>query len=97
MRVIGRLLLLQLGWSTATESEAKNKVSSVLAHRSDIHACYGEAVSADKKESGELLVRLTVGPDQKVTRAEVLKDEMGSPALRSCLERRMLAWNMPEI
>jgi quercetin dioxygenase-like cupin family protein len=67
------------------------------AHGGDVHGCWGVALAAEPKLSGELLVRLQIQPDGAVSRAEVLKDQVGSGRLTGCLIDAMRRWKTPRL
>lgn len=69
----------------------------LAAHGGDVHGCWGIALAAEPKLAGELLVRLQIQPDGSVSRAEVLKDEVGSGRLTGCLVDAMRRWKTPKL
>jgi quercetin dioxygenase-like cupin family protein len=81
--------------ASASTADARAIQKALAVYAGDVHGCYARALAPDDKTAGEVLVRLTMGEGDRVARAEILKDQVGSPVLTSCLQERMLAWNLP--
>jgi len=71
---------------------------SLRARGRDVFGCYDRAqASAGHELSGELLVRLWVAPGGAVPRVDILKDQVDSAVLTTCLQAAMRAWRVPEL
>ena len=85
--------------ASSDESMGRRIQDALRAHGADIHGCYGIALAERADVAGELLVRLWVAPAPRgnVDKAEILKDEVGSGRLASCLADAMRHWSLPEL
>ncbi|MCA1663433.1 MAG: cupin domain-containing protein [Myxococcales bacterium] len=64
------------------------------AHQAEVFGCVAAANGTVK---GEMLVRVMVGEDQHPTKADVLKDQTGLPALAPCLQSKMQKWDLTSL
>src|SRR5262249_34914139 len=69
--------------------------AALREHAGDVHGCYARALAPDRTAHGKITARLLLGDGGHVTRAEIVDDDLGSPAATSCLRERLLAWNLP--
>ena len=85
---IGSILLCAATAFAADEDAAMGKrVQDLLhAHQAEVFGCVAQAPGVVK---GEMLVRVMVGADQRPSKADVLKDQTGLPALAPCLQAKM--------
>ncbi len=101
MRALALALALALPSAHAEPSDeelGRRLQGELHLHAKDIHDCYDRELSSGLPGArGEILLRLFVAPDASVARAEVLKDQIGSPSLASCLITKVRSWRLPTI
>lgn len=79
----------------ADDAAMGRRVQDLLhAHQADVFGCVAQANGTVK---GEMLVRVMVGEDQHPTKADVLKDQTGLPALGPCLQAKMQKWDLSSL
>ncbi len=79
----------------ADDAAMGRRVQDLLhAHQADVFGCVAQANGSVK---GEMLVRVMVGEDQRPTKADVLKDQTGLPALGPCLQSKMQKWDLASL
>lgn len=77
-----------------TGSASPELVTSVRKTAGHAGKCYSEAVRAEGKE-GRVMVSVAVGPDGTVQSATVIRDEIQSPEMQTCLIAMFLEQKMP--
>ncbi len=75
----------------------RNLQAELAAHGADVHGCWALALDAHPDLSGEVLFRLWLDGAGAVTRAEVLKDQLGYGPTTDCLLGAMAKWRMPKV
>jgi quercetin dioxygenase-like cupin family protein len=93
--MVGAVLLSATAFAADEDSAMGKRVQDLLhANQADVFGCVATATSAAK---GEMLVRVLVGADQHPSKAEVLKDQTGLPALAPCLQAKMQKWDLTSL
>src|SRR5947209_14599965 len=79
----------------ADDAAMGKRVQDLLhAHQADVFGCVAATNGSVK---GEMLVRVMVGEDQHPTKADVLKDQTGLPALGPCLQGKIQKWDLTSL
>jgi quercetin dioxygenase-like cupin family protein len=97
MRRFAIAILLASAPAFAADEDAAmgKRVQDLLhAHQSEVFGCVAAANGSVK---GEMLVRVMVGADQHPSKADVLKDQTGLPALGPCLQGKMAKWDLASL
>ena len=86
--------MITLALLLAVQSPAQVE-AALREHAADVHGCYARALAPDMTAHGKVTARLVLGDGGHVTKAEIVDDDLNSPAATSCLKERLLAWNLP--
>ncbi len=78
---------ISLGITGVGTGPLKQVAASVVeSHMTRIDSCYAAELAGNPGLGGEMLVKLTIGPDGSVSKVEFLKNELNT-AMRECVER----------
>ena len=70
-----------------------NSVQKVIEQRqSQIQGCYERAIKKDKKLSGKLVIKWTIGSVGRVTKASVVSDTMKNSGVAKCVIGKVKRW-----
>ncbi|MDB4964664.1 MAG: Cupin 2 conserved barrel domain protein [Myxococcales bacterium] len=95
MAVAALLLAGAPAFAADDDAAMGKRVQDVLhAHQQDVFGCVQGATS---KVAGEMLVRVMLGEDGKVAKADVLKDQSGGGTLGACLVAKIKAWDLTSL
>jgi quercetin dioxygenase-like cupin family protein len=96
-KIITGLCTLGLATSAfaADDDAMGRRVQDLLhVHQAEVFGCVGALPSPPR---GEMLVRVVVGPDQHPAKAEVLKDQSGTPTLGPCITTKAGKWDLTSL
>ncbi len=69
--------------------------AAIRPHLGAIQRCFERAKMDDASLAGSVTIRIAIGPDGKVTSADVSKSTLGSPATEHCITREISSWQLP--
>ena len=78
-------------------SLSKEEIRDVIQrHLREVKTCYEKALADKPSLHGKLVMRFTIGPDGKVTKANPTEaSTLADAALTACVQARGLSWVFP--
>jgi TonB family protein len=91
------------GWADADSDDMdaqggldRDQIAEVIArHTGEITYCYEQGLQVSPSISGRVAVRFLIGPQGRVTVANVAHSSVRSSQVEGCIVRKLQAWNFP--
>ncbi|HOX42401.1 MAG TPA: AgmX/PglI C-terminal domain-containing protein [Myxococcota bacterium] len=85
---LGKQPVVQAGGPLLTGPLPKEIIRRVIKqHQAQVRYCYEKELLRDPKLEGKLKVKFVIGPEGQVSRAEIVDDELKSPAVAGCVQK----------
>ncbi len=75
---------------------ASDVMEVLLGNRAGLTKCAAEARTREPSVSGKLVLRWTISPDGRVSKVEVVTEELASSEFARCLVRLVKTWTFPK-
>jgi hypothetical protein len=80
--------VVQTGGPILTGPMSKEVIRRVIAqHQAQVRYCYEKELLKDPKLAGKLHVKFVIGPEGKVTQADIADDELKSAPVAACVQK----------
>jgi outer membrane biosynthesis protein TonB len=70
--------------------------AAIRPHLGAIQRCFDRAKMDDLSLAGGVTIRIAIGGDGAVTKAEVAKSSLGSPSTEHCITQEISTWHLPK-
>lgn len=67
----------------------------VREHMGEIRACYAQGLIRRPELAGQVVVRIVVGADGRVSGATITRSSLGDTVVEGCITSRIRSWQFP--